>query len=84
LDILFREIDISNTKFIHFGKNTLHSFQQKTLMTTENKDQKLPTYNILGNSGLRVFPLALGTMGYGEPAGMTSPLHLTIKALIKS
>lgn len=40
-------------------------------MTTENKDQKLPTYNILGKSGLRVFPLALGTMGYGEPSGTT-------------
>lgn len=33
-------------------------------MTSETKNQ-LPTYNVLGTSGLRVFPLCLGTMGFG-------------------
>jgi aryl-alcohol dehydrogenase-like predicted oxidoreductase len=27
---------------------------------------KLPSYRILGSSGLRVFPLSLGAMGFGE------------------
>ena len=30
---------------------------------------KIPTYRFLGSSGLRVYPLSLGTMSFGSGAG---------------
>ena len=40
------------------------------LMFTDAKDMK---YRLLGNSGLRVSELALGTMAFGENWGWSSP-----------
>jgi aryl-alcohol dehydrogenase-like predicted oxidoreductase len=39
---------------------------------------KLPSYRILGSSGLRVFPLSLGTMGFGEHSELYNKMGVHI------
>ncbi|EFC49260.1 predicted protein [Naegleria gruberi] len=39
---------------------------ESSAATTAATQPSVPAYNLLGSSGLRVFPLCLGTMGFGQ------------------
>ena len=58
-----------------------------TIETT--KTTRIPTYRLLGSSGLRVFPLSLGTMSFGDTSefysklGSSSPFEEAEKVFLK-
>jgi aryl-alcohol dehydrogenase-like predicted oxidoreductase len=52
-------------------------------MSTETKTKPLANYHLLGRSGLRVSPLALGTMTFGTEWGWGSPREVAHRMLAR-